>query len=117
MRRILLLVLAALALGACGGSSPAVDESGVVTSADESTTGIEAPDTALPDTSAAREVAEAPEADAVDELDAEAVVAATLLIASGGDLEAAIDAGIIGEAEAEAALAALEAGSVAGVLD
>ena len=114
MRRILLLVLASLTLGACGGSSPTVDESGIVTSADESTTEADAPETALPDTSAAREVAELPDA---DELDAEAIVAATVLIASGGDLEAAIDAGIIGEAEAEAALAALEAGSVAGVLD
>lgn len=117
MRRVLLLVLAALALGACGGASPTVDESGIVTSADEPTTEVDAPDAALPDTSAAREVAETPESEAVDELDAEAIVAATVLIASGGDLEGAIDAGIIGEAEAEAALAALEAGSVAGVLD
>ena len=38
MRRILLLVLASLTLGACGGSSPTVDESSIVTSADESTT-------------------------------------------------------------------------------
>lgn len=51
------------------------------------------------------------------ELDAEQVITATVLIASGGDLEAAIEAGIVGEAEAEAALSALESGSLDGLFD
>ena len=50
------------------------------------------------------------------DLDLEGVVAAALLVASGGDLEAAIAAGLIGEAEAEAALDALERGSLDAIL-
>lgn len=54
--------------------------------------------------------------DPVVELDLEDVVAAALLVASGGDLDAAIAAGLIGEAEADAALDALERGSLDEVL-
>ncbi|MEM9464405.1 MAG: hypothetical protein AAGA90_03485 [Actinomycetota bacterium] len=62
--------------------------------------------------SVAREVAPEPEPVPEPELDAEQILTATVLIASGGDLEAAITSGIIGEAEAEAALRALESGSI-----
>lgn len=51
------------------------------------------------------------------DLDPEAVVVAAVLIASGGDLEAAIADGWITEAEAEAALAGIEDGSLAALLD
>jgi len=49
-------------------------------------------------------------------LDAEGVVAAALLIASGGDLEAAISAGLVTEAEANAAIEALDSGTLTDLL-
>jgi hypothetical protein len=51
------------------------------------------------------------------DLDPEAVVVAAVLIASGGDLEAATADGWITEAEAEAARAGIEDGSLAALLD
>lgn len=51
-----------------------------------------------------------------EDLDMADVVAAALLIAGGGDLEAAIAAGLVGEAEADAALDALERGSLDEIL-
>ena len=54
---------------------------------------------------------------APDGLDPEGVIAATMLIASGGDLEAAISAGLVTEAEAEAALTVLETGDASSILD
>lgn len=47
-----------------------------------------------------------------DALDRGGVIAAVVLIAGGGDLEAAILEGIVTEAEAEAALLALEGGTL-----
>lgn len=61
---------------------------------------------------AAREVVPEPAPPRTVDLDIEHVVTAAVLIISGGDLEAAITAGLIGEAEAEAAIAALESGSI-----
>ena len=47
-----------------------------------------------------------------DALDRGGVIAAVVLIAGGGDLEAAILEGVVTEAEAEAALLALENGTL-----
>jgi len=57
--------------------------------------------------------------DVVDhgDLDPEAVVVAAVLIASGGDLEAAIVDGWITQEVAEAALVGIEDGSLAALLD
>lgn len=114
MHRMIAIAVAALLVAGCGsGDEPTLNEP-------TPTTSTSAPVEAPPPTPSitegiAREVA--PEPEPVAELDTEGVLAATLLIASGGDLEAAITAGIIGEAEAEAALAALETGSILDVLD
>ena len=61
-------------------------------------------------------VAEPTVAVTTPELRQEAIVAAAVLIASGGDLEAAILDGIVGEAEAEAALRAIEEGTLGDLL-
>ena len=63
------------------------------------------------------EIASGGDVEAPAELDPEAIVAAALLIASGGDLEGAISARIVSEAEAEAAIAALEAGTLPDLFD
>lgn len=108
MIRRLTTTIAAIAIlaTACGGSAgsepAAVADPSAATDA-TSTTTITTPVIA----SAARDVGPAIE-DTTPDLDPEGIVAATVLIASGGDLEAAIAAGIVGEAEAEAALQALE---------
>ena len=58
-----------------------------------------------------------PEADTLTEpVDIEAIVAAAVLIASGGDLEAAILDGSISETAAEAALQAIEDGTLGELL-
>ncbi|MEO0492708.1 MAG: hypothetical protein AAF081_04750 [Actinomycetota bacterium] len=115
MRRLILVftIAGALVLGACGASDGA-DDTGLDTSEQVRADDPDAPNPALALTSAAREVADITDADA---LDTEMVLTAMVVIAADGDLEAAIAAGIIGEAEAEAALRVLEADSFAEFLD
>jgi len=65
-----------------------------------------------------REVEEAVSTSNSDaDLATDGVVAAALLIASRGDLEAAIHSGLVTEREAEAALTALESGDLTQFLD
>ncbi len=114
MRRLIGPLLAVVLLAGCGsGDAPTLSEP-----AASATTAApaELPEPTVPAITegAAREVAPEPEpvVEAEPGLDAEQILTATVLIASGGDLEAAITAGLIGEAEAEAALRALESGSI-----
>lgn len=111
--RSLAVAATALSLSACGGTEP-VETSTVpdepqqaLVSSTTSTTVTLAP----VDHSAAREVAPEPEP-GPQPLDPGGVVAAVVVIAGGGDLEAAILDGVVSEAEAEAALAALEHGTL-----
>lgn len=114
--RSLAVAATALSLSACGGTEP-VETSTVpdepqqaLVSSTTSTTSTTV--TLAPvDHSAAREVAPEPEP-GPQPLDPGGVVAAVVVIAGGGDLEAAILDGVVSEAEAEAALAALEHGTL-----
>ena len=119
MRRPLITIgMLVLALAGCGAN----DET-VATEPPPPSTTTQAPTSDLTPTlpligeGVAREVAPLPAEESELELDAEQIVTAMVLIASGGDLEAAITAELIGEAEAEAALAALETGSIEGLFD
>lgn len=109
MRRAALAVSFAVLGVACGGSAATTEVPATVT-----VTGVEA---STDSGGAARAVDEPVEsAEPSADLDMEAVVAAALVIASGGDLEGAISSGLVGEAEAEAALDALERGSLDRIL-
>jgi hypothetical protein len=111
----ILAALLALTVAGCGSSNtPTVAEppaAPTTTVAEPAATTTTLPAVGL---GVAREVA--PIVEPVVELDTEQVVTAAVLIASGGDLEAAIIAGLIGEAEAEAALRALETGAIEDLL-
>lgn len=104
-----------LVLAACGGGdaepAPAAERS-VATS----TTLDPEPAEAVPP-AANSDAVDADEPAAPDlPSDPAGVIAATVLIASGGDLEAAILAGLVSEDDAEAALAALELGDITSVV-
>lgn len=106
----------ALALAGCGaGAEPTASEPIPPSTTTLAVVSDLTPTLPLIGEGVAREVAPLP--DAEPELDAEQIVTAMVVIASGGDLEAAITAGIVGEAEAEAALVALEAGSIDDLFD
>jgi hypothetical protein len=118
MRTRSLRILPALVMGAtiflagCGGSSAPTAEEPVLPPVAE-TPSEEAIERQAPEV----EQAELADESIPDGLDPEGVIAATMLIASGGDLEAAISAGLVTEAEAEAALTVLETGDASSILD
>lgn len=102
--------LLTVGLAACGGESAPAP--GAERSVDPTTTVAAEPVAAPPvaETGADGEIADG--SAEVDEAspDPAGVVAAMILVVSGGDLDGAVGAGIVTEAEAEAAVAALESG-------
>ena len=117
MKRLVPIAVMALVMTACGSADvPELSEPAETTS---TTLVVETTTTTLPVIAEgiAREVAPAIVEPVTPGLDAEQVLTATVLIVSGGDLEGAITAELIGEAEAEAALAALETGSLDDLFD
>ena len=104
------ILIAASVLTACGPSATVEPEG-----EDETPPLlVESTSTTVPVTAAPTEpAAEQPDPVAPpDALDRGGVIAAVVLIAGGGDLEAAILEGVVTEAEAEAALLALENGTL-----
>lgn len=107
---VLPILIAASVLTACGPSATVEPEG-----EDETPPLlVESTSTTVPVTAAPTEpAAEQPDPVAPpDALDRGGVIAAVVLIAGGGDLEAAILEGVVTEAEAEAALLALENGTL-----
>ena len=104
--RVAVVVAMLVVASACGGEAARTDTTGDVVPVTTITDG----EPGATGEAVGRTVA------AHDDLDMADVVAAALLIAGGGDLEAAIAAGLVGEAEADAALDALERGSLDGIL-
>lgn len=116
-RLIALMALTAVLAAGCGGRAPDADDA---RAAATTTVAIVTTTTAAPPIGdGAERVAPATEPSVElpsTALRQEAIVAAAVLIASGGDLEAAILDGVVTEAEAEAALLAIEHGTLGDVL-
>lgn len=119
-RPIILLVLTVLFAASCGGSGSVADDA---VAEGTTTTFVVAPSTTAAAAAPITDVAErvAPVAEPSVEITGtplrhEAIVAAAVVIASGGDLEAAILDGVVTEAEAEAALQAIEDGTLGELL-
>ena len=116
---LLPILIAASVLTACGPSATVepegedenppllVESTGTVVLVDSTSTTV--PVTAAPTEPATEQPDPVAPPDA---LDRGGVIAAVVLIAGGGDLEAAILEGVVTEAEAEAALLALENGTL-----
>ena len=132
-RRVLLGLLAAATLtagcssGAAGETStsaqvPTTDSPVAASTGADSDAVVAVPTTAAaaPTTSAVAVTTTVPEiveAAPATELTSDGVLAAAVIIVSGGDLESAISDGVVTEAEAAAALAALENGTLSDYQD
>jgi hypothetical protein len=113
--RSLLLALLLLLLGsACGGADHTTPAAPAVADVAETVEGESSGDIGA----ASREVDAAQDHyEFAQGVDPEGVVTAALLIASGGDLEAAINSGLVDELDAETAIRALESGSLDELFD
>ena len=109
------LLFAGCTSGASGTDAGALTPAAATVSGDPGTTSTSQGDTiALVEVPAAvaEVVGDAEAALATTELSNDGVLAAAVIIVSGGDLEAAIAEGIVTEEEADAAIAAVAAGTL-----